>query len=350
MECRLSLFARISLGLLVALAFTYGCDRESPPRYGGQYPPGQYPPGQYPPGQYPPGQYPTTPPGPATTPPPGTLPPVGYDPINSLNIPWMRKRASEVMAQLVGALPANRRSLVQTIPLVVDDRPGEVNAFAACIDGKALMAVSDGLLEILAQMAQCKATDELYRTRKLDAYIQLIATQQRPKQPVVRPGVGFYNHQQQVDGRKVQRQHQLFDEQVAFVLGHELAHHYLRHLPCVGGSGGLTPTDVGRVLSNALPGFNQPMEVAADTNGVENLLTAGSRQQGYKWTEGGALMVLHFFNGLKKMTPVESIIFGFELSHPHPAWRIPIVQTAANSWRSRGGNPLPFPIPIPGFG
>ena len=46
--------------------------------------------------------------------------------------------------------------------------------------------------------------------------------------PVPRPS-GLLPASTQSDGRKVQRQHVLFEEELAFVLGHELAHHILGH-------------------------------------------------------------------------------------------------------------------------
>jgi hypothetical protein len=103
----------------------------------------------------------------------------------------MRQRAQAVLVELVAALPSKQRSLVQSIPLVVDDEVGEVNAFAACIDGKSLMAISDGMLEIQAQMARARATDEIFGTKKFSQYTALIAKHQRPKQPIVRPASGF---------------------------------------------------------------------------------------------------------------------------------------------------------------
>jgi hypothetical protein len=211
------------------------------------------------------------------------------------------------------------------------------------------MAISDGLLEIEAQLARAKATDEVFGTRKLDAFLQFVASSQRPNQPVVRPAVGFWEPQQDVDGRKVQRQHQLFEEGLGFVLGHELAHHYLQHTGCVGTSAlPITPQDIGRVLSGAVPGFNQPNEVAADTSGTRSVLDAGARRPAYRWTEAGGLLILHFFDAMRVLTPAESILFGFELSHPDPQLRIPIVQQTAAAWRATGGAPV-FPFPIPGW-
>ncbi|MBI4705965.1 MAG: M48 family metalloprotease [Deltaproteobacteria bacterium] len=349
------------LGALVALGAA-GCNKHRPAQTAGYPPPGG--PGPYGPSPY----YPGTPapgPGPAappvTPPPPAPpplppQPPVYNDPINNLDLGWLRQRAQQVLSELVAALAPDRRALVQNIPLIVDPTVGEVNAFAACSDGRAAMAISDGLLEIEAQMSQCRATDELFGTRKLDAYVQLVATQQRPDQPIVRPAPGFYDQAQQVEGRKVLRQHQLMDEQLGFVLGHELAHHYLLHTGCVGGGGGISPDNIGRILSNVVPTFNQPNEIAADTTGVDNVLTAGARRPDYHYTEGGALMTLDFFSALQQLSP-EAVLFAFQSSHPPPQVRRPLVQQAAAQWRARGGAPappsplpLPFPIPIPGFG
>jgi hypothetical protein len=275
---------------------------------------------------------------------------VHNDPINGVHVPFLRSRAQAVMQELLAALPPHHKSLVAGVPLVVHDKPGEVNAFAFCIKGEAGMAITDGLMKIQAQMARSKANDEVFGTNKFKQYVAFIAKNQRPGQPIQPPPPGFYDPRQDVDGRKVQRQHQLMDEQLAFVMGHELAHHYLRHTGCLGRGSGISPADVGRVLSNVVPGFNQPNEIASDTNGVNNLLAAGKVRQGYHWTEGGAMLTLNFFLALKDMTPAEAILFGFEITHPHPAFRIPIVQQTANQWRASGGNPPVFPFPLPGFG
>jgi hypothetical protein len=322
----------------------------------GQYPQGQYPQGQYPQGQYPQGQYPQQPapggyqqgqyppanpgvPGQAVQPPaaqpPASSAPVLNDPINSINIPWLRDRAQNVMRELIAALAPAQQSRVQGIPLIIDDEVGEVNAFAACSKGKAAMAISDGLLDISAHLAQAKATDEVFNTRTLDPYIEMLAKHQRPGQPVVRPAPGFFQQQQQVDGRKVARQHQLLDEQLAFILGHELAHHYLGHLPCTA-QGGLSTAELGHVLSSVVPGFNQPNELAADVAGTNNLLSAGKRRTTNQLSEAGALLTMAFFSGLDRLTPGD-ILFGFERSHPPPQIRSPVISQTAVTWRATGG-------------
>jgi hypothetical protein len=279
-------------------------------------------------------------PAPPPAPPVGALPPVPLDPINTIDVAFLRGRASVVLRELVLYLPAPQQSKVSGIPLITDSTVGEVNAFASCTrDGKTAMAITDGLLDIQAHLAQARAIDELFGSRKVDEYVRFIAQNQRPKTPIAQP-TGMFDPIQTVDGRKVQRQHELLDEQIAFVLAHELAHHYLGHLPCTASSG-LSAAEVARVLSDAVPLFNQPNELAADMAGVNNTLTAGARRQGYHFTEGGALLTMRFFSGVDQFSAID-ILFGFERSHPPPAVRTPVIQQTAAAWRAGGGQGLPI--------
>jgi Zn-dependent protease with chaperone function len=341
--------AWILVTVLILSLLSGACETSSSQRTP-QYPPPQSgAPGQYPPGAQQPGQPP--PAGqaapPATSQPPGTGAPAQYapvlDPINNVDVMWLRNRAQSILLELIAALDPGPKQRVTGIPLVVDDTVGEVNAFAACTEnGKAAMAISDGLLDIEAHLAQAKATDELFGSRKTEEYIKLVAANQRPQQPIVRPPLGFFDATQHLDPRKVSRQHELFDEQLAFVLGHEMGHHYLGHLPCTAAGGPLNTGEIGMLLSGAIPAFNQPNEVAADLAGTNNVLNAGARRQGYRWTEGGALLTMQFFAGIDQFSPLD-IVFGFERSHPPPLVRRPIIQQAANAWRASGGRSLPIP-------
>jgi Zn-dependent protease with chaperone function len=330
-----------ALSLFTALAIT-GCKSSS-----SSPPPAQYPPyGQQP---YPNQPYPQAPaPGqPApVAPAPGQpaavpAPVLGANAINQIDVAALRSRAQNILAELVAALAPQHQARVQGIPLVVDSTPGEVNAFAACTkEGRAAMAITDGLLEIAAGLARARATDELAGTRKVDEYIRFIAQNQRPQQPIVRPAATFWDPRFDLDSRKVARQDQLFDEEVAFILGHELAHHYLGHLPCTAGVAGLA--ELAHVLTGAVPAFNQPNELAADVSGTGNVLSAGARRQGYRLTEGGGLLTMQFFMGLDQISPAD-IFLGFERSHPAPQIRQPVITQTANTWRAYGGR-LPFPI------
>lgn len=313
----------------------------------GQYPPGQYrPPQQYPQAypqqQYPQGQPPPQPlPPPAIAPsvPPAAIPSVTNDPINALNRGWLRQSAQSILVELTRALPDVARGRVEGIPLAVDDTPGDVNAFAACSDGRSLMAVTDGLLEIMAWLAMAKAHDELFGTTKTDEYIGFIAQNLAPGRDIPRPS-GFFAAAAQNDGRKVQRQHVLFEEELAFVLGHELAHHHLGHLPCTGRSGPLGSAELARVLSSQVPLFNQPNEAAADLAGTTNVLDSGARRSGARWSEEGALLTMRFFAGLEGRF---NLLLAFQAAHPPPQFRIPLIQQSANYWRRNGGVGIPVP-------
>jgi Zn-dependent protease with chaperone function len=262
------------------------------------------------------------------------------DPVIVHDIAFLRRRAEQILGELVAALPAAQQGRVRGIPLVVDATPGEVNAFASCSGSRSAMAITDGLLQIQSQLARFKAYDELAGSNKVGEYIGVIARGAKPQRPLPEVPAGFVDARIDLDGRKITRQYQLLDEQIAFVMGHELGHHYLGHLPCTA-AGGLTLAEMGAVLSSAVPAFNQPNELAADVVGINNTLTMGSRRADYKLTEGGALLTMQFFSGIDQLTPAD-ILFGFEHSHPPPQIRTPVIQQTAATWRATGGQGLPI--------
>lgn len=244
------------------------------------------------------------------------------------------------MQEIIAALPEARRQRVSTIPLAVDDTPSEVNAFAGCIRGGAVMVVTDGLLDVAAFLSRARANDDVFGTRKLDEYFTFVVQNQRPEQPVANPPVGFFDAGQESDTRRVARQHDVFDELMGFVLGHELAHHYLGHLPCTGQAGPFGMGEVARGVSSAIPLFNQPNELGADVSGTSSVLAAGARRSGTRLTEGGGLLLMQFFSAMDRMSPVD-ILFSFERTHPAPGLRIPVIQQAAGYFRATGGGWLP---------
>jgi hypothetical protein len=328
---------RLIPSLLALTLAAVGCKHDEPaaayPTYPTQY---AYP------GQPPPNAVPGTPAAsPVAAPAPAPL--VTNDPINATDLPFLRAEAASVMRELISTLPPLQQGRVANVPIVIDGTPGEVNAFATCTkDGRAAMAVTDGLFDIQAHLARARAYDEAAGTSKVAEYVQLIARGQQPKHPIVQPPPGFFDPRVDNQPNKVLRQHEVLDEEIAFVLGHELAHHYLGHLPCTGG-GNLAPQEIARVLADAVPLFNQPNEIAADISGLNDTLTTGARRAGYHFTEGGALLTMQFFAGLDQMT-VTDLLFSFERDHPPPAVRTPIIQQTANAWRATGGRGLPYPF------
>jgi hypothetical protein len=270
-----------------------------------------------------------------------TLTPIGpNDPVIVHDILFLRTKAQQVLNELVAALPAQQQARVNGIPLVVDATPGEVNAFATCSGSSPAMAITDGLLQIVSQLARFRAYDELAGSNKVGEYITIIAQGARPKRPLPETPANFVDARIDLDPRKGTRQYQILDEQLAFIMGHELGHHYLGHLPCTAVSP-LNLAQIGAMLANAVPAFNQPNEVAADMVGINNTLTMGSRRPGYHLTEGGALLTMQFFAGLDQLTPAD-ILFGFERDHPPPQVRTPIIQQTAAAWRATGGVGLPI--------
>jgi hypothetical protein len=301
---------------------------------------------------------PTTPGTTGTTAPPT---PGSFDATGSLVPAYEAQEAAEILRQLVASLAADKKAKVDGIPLAVDNTSGEVNAFAGCEKGSAYMAITAPLMKAVGHIAEAKAADELFGSKRVDAYTRLAADSLGAGKPVPSPPAGFYTPAEALDPRKLARQRDVFDEEVAFVLGHELGHHYLGHTGCANGgtSGGIDPTIIGRIASNVLPGFNQPNEIAADVAGTQNLLDAGAARAPTgqaAWNEEGALLVLGFFGTMQQLSP-SVVALGFLRTHPPPQLRTPIVQDTANRWRqshgaggkTTSGFPFPLPFPIPGL-
>ena len=263
---------------------------------------------------------------------------------------FLRQEAPSVLTELIAALPNDARARVQGVPLKIVEDPKEVNAFAGCTDsGAPFVAVTGPLLLIMARTSEARAFDETTGASKYNELANAIASEVRAQKAVAGPAPGFLQLPQALDPRKLARQKFLFDEQVAFVLGHEIAHHHRGHTGCANGassSNAITPRDIGRLLSNAIPLFNQPNEVEADIQGTFNLLDTGSRRQGGAWSEEGATMTLDFFSRLQSLG-VETVVLGFLMTHPPPQFRLSIVRTAAQQWRSNGGKAPAFPFQLP---
>jgi hypothetical protein len=256
----------------------------------------------------------------------------GYDPIALGTVQFLTNRSSQVVGEIIANLDPTSQGRVRNIPIVYDQNASEVNAFASCTQsGKAAVTVTIGLELVAAHLAEAQAVDELYGTHCVDDYIKLVAQNQKRGQIIVSPPSGSYSPAQLADARKQSREQQVFDEELGFVLGHELAHHYLNHLPCTS----ILPLDAsefGQVVSSAVPMFNQPYETAADIAGINSVLRAGAQRAGYHFTEGGALLTMRFFSGLDQASPID--IFTFERTHPPPSVREPVIRTAAQIFRT----------------
>jgi hypothetical protein len=249
----------------------------------------------------------------------------------------LRQHATSVLAKLSQALPGPAAARVQGLPLVFEGEVGEVNAYAACSKGRSFLGITDPLLEISWFLSQTAAHDQVFGTDKVQEYISSVVLGIAPDRPLPRPPARFWPSTQG-DPRVVARSQVLLDEIVAFVLGHELAHHYLGHLPCTSQPGGLA--ELGRVLSSGAPVFNQPNEHGADVYGIQNVLTTGRNLAAAgkpAWTQGGALLLLRFFRSAGS-----DGLFNFGRTHPSATARVVWVEGAVSTWRATGGVGLPL--------
>jgi hypothetical protein len=269
---------------------------------------------------------------------------------------FMNSRAVAVHAMLVNALTGQERVQTQAIPFHVISEAREPNAAAGCTksSNQAVMLITSAMLVLAAGIAETKAYDEVAGTQTYQTYADEVVRQVQGKLPVGPVPATLLTGPMALDSHKLSRQEHLFDQQIAFIVGHELAHHYRGHTPCVGGrTGAQVETDeLMRILANTAPIFSQPREVEADMWGLVNLLEAGGTRPAGSWNEEGALLNLDFFGRLRDRGG-DQLAMLFLSTHPAPQLRIPIVQTAARQWRP-GWRPigtdlssLPVAIPLP---
>ena len=227
----------------------------------------------------------------------------------------LRQIVESTLQELIAALPEGRRRELAHVQLEISDRAGDVNAFATCNGSEPLVGISEGLVTIAARLATSKALDEILAT---DDTRELMRKVEAPEPAPKRTPYDL-------DRDKLGRQHMWFVEQIAFALGHELAHHYLGHLAC-GAHAGAHPL-------GQLPVFDQARELEADAEAVRNLLAVRRDRHGYRWSEHGAILVLQMIKAQRELSARE-VIFAFEQTHPLPEIRIPVVIATAEIWHA----------------
>jgi hypothetical protein len=292
------------------------------------------------------------------------LPPGALEPDGSFALPFMEQEAQYLIQTLAANLEPAHRSRVANIPLNFMNTLTEVNAAAGCTrGGRAFMVATAAILVLHGATAEARAVDEVAGTHILQGFTQRTVALIHQQQMVRGLPDGVVPAAMALNPRKLARQRYLFDEQIAFILGHELAHHYRGHTGCATGApanpqqGDLE--DLERAVSSLAPLFNQPLEIEADTWGTVNVLDTGSRRATGRWTEEGASMSMDFFEHLEGLRGNSPLLF-FVRSHPPAALRRPVIQLWATQWRNgvrppaigvgqgTGGLPFPLPFPLPG--
>ncbi|MBN8617056.1 MAG: hypothetical protein J0L92_41130 [Deltaproteobacteria bacterium] len=260
---------------------------------------------------------------------------------------WAENRTSEVHGELVQSLFADQRARIDEIPFhVVNDR-SEPNAAAGCSESHApMLMMTSAMVVVCASSAEARAYDELAGTNTLEAYANALIEDLRASRPVRPLDRSLVPGPMANDPRKLAREVQLFDEQVAFILGHELAHHYRGHTGCAA-TGTTTSSardaeQLQRNLANAASPLEQPFEVEADVWGITNVLERGRQRTGGAWTDEGALLSLEVFRHFGPLASGGLDPGVFLSTHPPSELRAPVVSQAALLYRP-GQPPLPIP-------
>ncbi len=275
-------------------------------------------------------------------------PPAGtWDQNGHMTRAFLEQRAEAIHQSLVAALDAHENEQTRSIPFEVVDEAREPNAAAGCTRStrSPVMMITSAMLELAAGIAETKAYDEVAGTTTYETYVTSVVDQVRNQRTVEGPSPSLHAAPHSTDAHKLARQVHLFDQQIAFIVGHELAHHYRGHTNCVEGR---TEAEVQRdeltqILAHTVPPFSQPREVEADMWGVTNVLEAGRNRQGGTWTQEGALINLDFFRRLSDQGGAE-LVLAFLSTHPPALVRIPIVRSTSQQWQP-GWRPPAMPVP-----
>ena len=273
-----------------------------------------------------------------------SAPPAGaLDAQGHFQMAWMRSESERIFQTLRAALRPAQRDRVATVPFHVTTDPREPNAAAGCTPGarSPLVFITSGMLVLAAGAAEARAYDELAGTSHYETYAGHVVHWLRHGQAVGPVPDGLLTGPLASDPRRLARQHHLWVQQIAFILGHELAHHYRGHTGCIPGA---TPSRadleaIQRGLADSIPTFEQPNEVEADVWGTANVLEAGRERSGGAWSAEGALLNLDVFRHLSRLAGGD-ISMVFMSTHPPSELRGPIVQMAARQFRP-GQDPLP---------
>lgn len=246
-----------------------------------------------------------------------------------------RAEVKAILAELVAVLPAADKARVQNIPLVFEKDETEINAFAGCEKGAPFMATTEGFMLAVDAIAQTRATDELFGTKTYEAYASAVPAKLAKSQSPALPADAI-PAQYVTDAKRQSRAREIYGDVVAFTMGHELAHHYLGHTGCANGQPqtGANPAIFHHLATKVVPWVNQPVELASDSAGCRNVLTAGrARRPNLEWSEAGALMLFDFFGRLESDAPLLAKV-GFLRTHPDSKLRAPFVTATAKQWKS----------------
>jgi|GEM_PF-386734 len=255
---------------------------------------------------------------------------------------FLRSETETIYRELLTGLTEEHRTRVATIPFHVVEDANEPNAAAGCSPGSRspMVMITRAMLVVAAATSEARSFDEITDGHTYDAYADSLGGMMGSRRPITGLGPDAMGSHATSRDRMARARH-LFDEQIAFILGHELAHHYRGHTGCAGhGAVGREDAEaMARSLAGSVTSFEQPFEVEADAWGVTTVLEVGHERRGGAWTEEGALLSLDTFRRIAGRTVLATV---FLSTHPPSELRAPIVRQIAGTW-APGRPPLPEP-------
>jgi hypothetical protein len=244
-----------------------------------------------------------------------------------LGMPAMEDETKRVIAELIDHLPPDQASRVKGVPIEFE-QTDEINAYAGCDEKGPFIAGTTGLLDVANGLAQTLAADQLFGLQTHEKYAKQVVDKVMEDKPNLYYDLSNLPPETALDKKRLSRAHEIFDDIVAFTFGHELAHHYLGHTPCA------AKTDLernlarlGDIATRFAPVLNQPAEVAADQAGIQNVLVTGRARATHPLNEGGARMLLTFFDRLEQAAGQgnRSLLKSFLMTHPPSALRLRVL-------------------------
>jgi len=252
----------------------------------------------------------------------------------------LRTRAQIELKRLYSRMnQADQRRLVG-IYIAFDPNPNDPSAMAACDDdGDYVVAITEAMLRLMANVARAQSFDETNGSRRIDSYAQFVARAQLPGQRLLPPPPGFFSA-----AKPAVTFEDRLREALAFVLAREMAHMKAGDLVCPhptatheSGDDVWTDDEQRAALEGAkkiYPG-----------NATERDAQATAALVNADLTEEGALGLLRFFVQFE----IERVNFSSRFAprylaqHPNPVARMATVRAAAQTARAVKDGSAPSP-------
>ncbi len=244
-----------------------------------------------------------------------------------------RHRASaDELAVLVSHLSADARKRVVGVYVAFDTSMTDASSLVACDDdGDYTIVLSDGMLELVDHAALAMAVDEVFGTRKLEAYAEILGKTPAGSR-LAPPPPGFFERGQATDPRVTSLARVRVREAIAGLVAHELAHVVEGDLVCPKptatherGDEVWTPEEQRQALQGAPGVYTSARVLAADAAATANLLDSGRSEQ------GAAMLLELFARWGRALAPAGAPLY--LRIHGPTELREQVVRAGANQWR-----------------